>query len=95
MLSSSYPASNAILIVPLSIVRWIQNTGSNVITSTDSTAVVIVFAFSGITNVLLLLYIRGNLLLFGRDEYHCSCCAGLTLSMSTSDQLLESVERST
>ena len=75
----SYPLSNAILVVPLSVVRWIENTGPNHITSTDTLAAAIIFSFSGVTNVLLLLYIRPNLLLFGRDTNHCECCMGLLM----------------
>jgi len=75
----SYPLSNAILVVPLSVVRWIENTGPNDITSTDTLAAAIIFSFSGVTNVLLLLYIRPNLLLFGRDTNHCEHCMGLLM----------------
>jgi hypothetical protein len=70
----SYPLSNAILITPLSIVRWIQNAGSHHISSTDSSAVVAVFDLSGLVNVLLFLVIRPNLLLFRRDTLHCDDC---------------------
>jgi hypothetical protein len=73
----SYPLSNVILIAPLSIVRWIELAGSAEISSVASIAVGIVFGFDGLVNVLLILYCRPNLLLFGRDEVHCKCCAGV------------------
>jgi len=73
----SYPLSNAILVIPLSVIRWIENTGPNRITSTDGLVAVIIFGFSGVTNVFLLLYFRPNLLLFGRGTIHCKCCTRL------------------
>jgi len=57
----AYPLSNAILIVPLSIVRWIQLTGSRPIRSRDSIAVVALFDLNGLVNVLLLVYLRPGL----------------------------------
>jgi len=69
----AYPLSNAILIIPLSIVRWIQNAGrSDLITSSDSIAVVAIFDLSGLFNVLLFFLTRPTLLLFRRA--HCSKC---------------------
>jgi len=70
----AYPLSNAILIAPLSIVRWMQNAGTYPITSTYSLAVAAVFELSGVINVLLFLFIRPNLLLF-RSDTRCESCA--------------------
>jgi len=70
----AYPLSNAILIIPLSIVRWIQNAGgSDLITSADSVAVAAIFDLSGLVNILLFFLTRPTLLLFRRA--HCSKCA--------------------
>jgi len=57
----AYPLSNAILIIPLSIVRWIQLTGSRPIRTRDSIAVATVFDLNGLVNALLLIYFRPNL----------------------------------
>jgi len=66
----AYPVSYAILVAPLSIVRWLQNAGSyqELISSADSLAVGAVFGLSGIVNVVLFLLIRPNLLLFGKES---------------------------
>jgi hypothetical protein len=67
MLSSRYPVSNAILIVPLSIVRWVQLNRSRPIRTRDSIAVATVFDLNGLVNVLLMIYLRPNLF---RGEPH-------------------------
>jgi hypothetical protein len=51
-----------------------ENAGSYLITSEESLAVGAVFGLSGITNVLLFLLIRPNLLLFGKDD-RCERCS--------------------
>lgn len=73
-----YPLSNAALIIPLSVVRWVELAGgSHHITPTDRIVVAIIFSLSGVTNVLLLLYIRPNLLLLGRDQILCKHCGAV------------------
>jgi hypothetical protein len=81
----SYPLSNAILLAPLSIIRWMENAGSNFITSEESLAVGAVFGLSGLTNVLLFLLIRPNLLLFRRD--HCERCSKMDSTVLPSSTL--------
>jgi hypothetical protein len=85
----SYPLSNAILIGPLSIVRWMQNTGSN-ISSEEGLDVGAVFALSGVTNVLLFLLIRPNLLLFRRDDC-CNRCSKMESTTLPSSALASSM----
>jgi hypothetical protein len=73
-----------------------QNAGSNLITSEESLAVAAVFGLSGLTNVLLFLFIRPNLLLFQRDNC-CDRCSKMaspipTSPMPKSVQPTESVE---
>jgi hypothetical protein len=51
--SFSYPLCNAVLIAPLSIVHWMQNAGSDLITLEESLAIGAIFGLSSITNVLL------------------------------------------
>jgi hypothetical protein len=61
MHSFRYPVSNAILIIPLSVVRWVQLTGSRPIRTGGSIAAQTIFDLNGLVNVLLLVYLRPGL----------------------------------
>jgi hypothetical protein len=69
----SYPLVYAILVAPLSVIRWIgfyqENTGNrtNRISPAATITAVTIFGLSGMLNVLLLFFTRGNTFLFGRD----------------------------
>jgi hypothetical protein len=63
----------AILVAPLSVIRWIgfyqENTGNrtNRISPAATITAVTIFGLSGTLNVLLLFFTRGNTFLFGRE----------------------------
>lgn len=63
----------AILVAPLSVIRWIgfyqENTGArtNRISPAATITAVTIFGLSGTLNVLLLFLTRGNTFLFGRE----------------------------
>ncbi|KAJ7282868.1 hypothetical protein C8J57DRAFT_53677 [Mycena rebaudengoi] len=66
----AYPACYCILILPLSVVRWIgfsqeRGDGVNHIESAATFAVISMYGLSGAINVALLLYTRPNSVLFG------------------------------
>jgi len=57
----AYPVSNAFLIIPLSIVRWNQLTGSKPIRTGGSIAAQTIFDLNGFVNVMLLVFYRPGL----------------------------------
>jgi len=63
----AYPASYSLLILPLSIVRWIGFT-QGAAPSAATFAVISLYGLSGAVNVSLLLYTRPNSVLFGGVE---------------------------
>lgn len=69
-----YPVVYSILILPLSIVRWIgfgQERGNGVyhIGAGATFAVISIYGLSGLMNVILLLLTRPNSLLFGKGDF--------------------------
>ncbi|KAJ7320898.1 hypothetical protein DFH08DRAFT_789112 [Mycena albidolilacea] len=67
----AYPASYCLLVLPLSIVRWIGFTRPDPhhgMPSAATFAVISLYGLSGAMNVALLLYTRPNSPLFGKDE---------------------------
>lgn len=65
-----YPVIYSIIILPLSIVRWITfAAGDKAVKSAGTFAVIFLFGLSGAANVLLLLTTRPNLLLFDSRNY--------------------------
>jgi hypothetical protein len=70
-MNARYPLTYAILVLPLSIVRWRQfelerkHPEGKHFTPGPSITVLCLFAMSGVTNVCLLLYTRPALQLFG------------------------------
>ncbi|KAI5120663.1 hypothetical protein M0805_008000 [Coniferiporia weirii] len=62
-----YPVLYSILILPLSVARWITFSGSSPEPSAATFAAVFIFGLSGAANVLLLLTTRPNLLLFDSE----------------------------
>ena len=73
-LSLSYPLLYAVLVVPMSVVRWLgfvqENTGQHVnhIPHAAIFAARLIFRLSGLLNVILFLKTRPNLLLLGRPS---------------------------
>lgn len=60
----AYPACYCVLVLPLSIVRWLGFSG-HTIPSAATFGVISVYGLSGMLNVALLLYTRPNSVLFG------------------------------
>jgi len=77
----AYPIVYSILILPLSIVRWIgfeqeSDDGVNRIGAPATIAVISIYGLSGLFNVVLLLTTRPNSVLFGRfvsEPVMCTC----------------------
>ncbi|KAJ6594294.1 hypothetical protein B0H19DRAFT_1094861 [Mycena capillaripes] len=64
----AYPACYCVLILPLSVVRWLAFTrGSTSIPSAATFGVISLYGLSGVINVALLLYTRPNSVLFRGD----------------------------
>ncbi|RDB16862.1 hypothetical protein Hypma_002509 [Hypsizygus marmoreus] len=68
----AYPIVYSILILPLSVVRWIgfvqeRGGGTNTISASATMAVTSIYGLSGALNVVLLLTTRPNSILFGRS----------------------------
>jgi hypothetical protein len=83
------------LIIPLSIVRWIQLTGSRPIRTRDSIAVATVFDLNGLVNVLILVYLRPGLFqgesIIARDGARVANGNGIRMeSIHTQDGSIES-----
>jgi hypothetical protein len=77
MPSPRYPIAYAIVIVPVSITRWIgfkqEIAGEeDHVSSAAKLFAITIFALSGLVNVLLFLITRPNLLLFGEQAKHSS-----------------------
>ncbi|THH21357.1 hypothetical protein EW146_g174 [Bondarzewia mesenterica] len=65
----AYPLVYSVLVLPLSIVRWINfNLHHREVASVWTFLVITIFSLSGAANVLLVLLTRPQLLLFGRPE---------------------------
>ncbi|KAJ7745447.1 hypothetical protein DFH07DRAFT_748882 [Mycena maculata] len=87
----AYPVCYSVLILPLSVVRWIGFTHSDAaIPSAAEFAVISVYGLSGAINVLLLLNTRPNSVLFGdggvpTDDGRAPSPVGTYLNESASD----------
>lgn len=71
VLPNRYPVVYSILILPLSVVRWIgfaQESGGNAnhVGATATMTVISIYGLSGACNVILLLTTRPNSILFGK-----------------------------
>ncbi|KAK0476750.1 hypothetical protein IW261DRAFT_1566827 [Armillaria novae-zelandiae] len=64
--SLRYPAVYSILVLPLSVVRWITFNGKNQLGSEATLIVISIYGLSGMMNVILLLVTRPNSVLFGK-----------------------------
>ncbi|KAK0213163.1 hypothetical protein DFS33DRAFT_101077 [Desarmillaria ectypa] len=62
----AYPVVYSILVLPLSVVRWITFSGKNQLGSAANLIVISIYGLSGMMNVILLLVTRPNSMLFGR-----------------------------
>ena len=69
-----YPVVYAVLILPLSVARWIgfvqetRGDRKNHVPPTALLSVQVIYCLSGLANVILFFLTRPNLLLFGKDE---------------------------
>ncbi|KAK0195075.1 hypothetical protein F5146DRAFT_1109451 [Armillaria mellea] len=63
--SLRYPVVYSILVLPLSVVRWITFNGRNQLGSEANLIVISIYGLSGMMNVILLLVTRPNSVLFG------------------------------
>lgn len=69
-----YPLVYCILILPLSVVRWIgfvqeRGGGENRVSAASTLAVTALYGLSGVCNVILLLTTRPESVLFGKHPY--------------------------
>lgn len=62
----AYPVVYSILVLPLSVVRWITFNGKNQLGSEATLIVISIYGLSGMMNVILLLLTRPNSVLFGK-----------------------------
>ncbi|PBK73567.1 hypothetical protein ARMSODRAFT_952659 [Armillaria solidipes] len=62
----AYPVVYSILVLPLSVVRWITFNGKNQLGSEANLIVISIYGLSGMMNVILLLVTRPNSVLFGK-----------------------------
>jgi hypothetical protein len=64
----SYPIIYSILVLPLSVVRWLQFTNNSIAIGSEATFIVMsLHELSGFLNVLLLMNTRPDSILFGKE----------------------------
>jgi hypothetical protein len=64
----SYPIIYSILVLPLSVVRWLQFTNNSIAIGSEATFIVMsLHELSGFLNVLLLMITRPDSILFGKE----------------------------
>ena len=87
ILASSYPVVYCILVIPLSVVRWLEfhqedtGTKQNHVPSWATLTVASIFSLTGIADVILFFVTRQGLLLFGDHDppptvQVCAGCGG-------------------